>query len=75
MCGRDDDPSQHTIRIYVQSLIRDEGTIVVFGGYDVDTDLPVMFAADHRPAQDIIDAIQKGEGPIFVTIESWQVIG
>ena len=74
MCGRDDDPSQHAIRVYVQSVARDEGTIVIFSGFDVDTDLPVMFACDHRYAQDIANAIQKGEGPI-TTIEPWQVIG
>lgn len=32
------------------------------------------FAADHRPAQDIADALGAGE-PVTVDVEPWQLIG
>jgi len=57
----------------VEALDRDEGTIVVFRGRDQETGLPVMFAADHRYAQAIADALPVET--VVVEIEGWQVIG
>ena len=39
-------------------------TIIVFSGVDASTGERVTFAADHRPARLIMDAIEAGEVPI-----------
>jgi hypothetical protein len=60
--------------IEVESLDRDEGTIVIFRGRDQETGLPVMFGCDHRMAQPIADALSRGESPEAV-VEDWQIFG
>lgn len=57
----------------VTDVVRDEGSVVLFRGIDED-DRTVTFAADHRPAQAIADALAAGE-LVEVEIEAWQVVG
>ena len=59
--------------IIVTGLVADEGTVVVFEGDDQTSGVTVVFAVDHRPARDIVTALNSGEQPLAV-IESWQVI-
>ena len=63
------------MRICVTDIVRDEGSIVVLQGITTDgTDRVMNFACDHRPAQDIINAISQGED-VEVDVEAWQVLG
>lgn len=59
--------------VAVTRLVEDQGTIVVFEG-TTENGNTIWFGADHRPAQDIADALQRGEAP-EVEVEGWQVIG
>lgn len=67
--------------IEVDTVVRDEGTIVVLAGTDLDTGQRVEFAADHRPARAIIEALnealhdtdQNVEMPV-AEVEDWQVL-
>ena len=52
-----------SIMVAVGGLVSDEGTLVIFWGID-DNGNEVRFAADHRPAQDILDALAAGEDPL-----------
>lgn len=59
----------------VTRLVRDEGTVVVFEGSDNNADgRLICFAADHRPAQDIVWALEAGED-VQVVVEPWQLVG
>jgi len=46
---------------------------VVFQGVD-EGGATVTFAADHRPAQDIVAAIERGEDPVAV-VPDFAVLG
>lgn len=60
------------MEILVERVLQDEGSVVVFEGHDVnDVRTTVRFAADHRPAQSIIEDLDLG--PI-VDIELWQLV-
>jgi hypothetical protein len=68
--------------VEVAEFIRDEGTICVFAGNTEDGER-VTFAVDHRPAQQLVDAMfdpdtgnetaAYNEG-IMVDVEGWQVL-
>lgn len=70
--------------IEVDGVIRQEGSIVVFEGFEVDSpdgmaeyldpNTRVHIAVDHREAQALINEIDEDVSPIAV-IESWQLIG
>ena len=47
--------------IEVTELVGNEGTILVFAGADIDTGERVTFAADHRAARPLADAVIDGE--------------
>ncbi len=59
--------------VNVDTLIADQGTVVVFTGLDPEDGRRLVIAVDHRMAQDIVDAIDDGPVPTFV--ELWQVLG
>jgi hypothetical protein len=58
--------------IAVTQLLRDEGSIVLFQGIDSDGAI-VNFGVDHRPARDILDAIEAGEDPVAYVPE-WAIL-
>ena len=60
------------MKVEVLSLVRDEGTVVLFEGVDVEHETRVCFAADHRPARDIVAAREAHE-PVVVDVEPWQI--
>jgi hypothetical protein len=49
--------------IQVLSFVRFEGSVVLFEGLDPEG-YRVLFAADHRPAQAILEALESGEEPV-----------
>lgn len=57
--------------ITLHRLHADHGTIVQFEGTDEDGDT-VIVSCDHRPAQDILNALQDGE-EVVVDPEPWAV--
>ena len=61
------------IEIEVTGIDRDEGSVVVFIGTVTETGMPVLFAVDHRPAQDIAEALSWGERPLALVPE-WAVL-
>lgn len=62
------DPSDEAELVTVISIVRDEGTIVVFGCDDGRT-----IAVDHRVAQDLADRLYE-DGEVCVPVEDWQVL-
>jgi len=58
------------MQVNVTEVVKDEGTIVIFGGTEVKDGRYVRFACDHGPAQDLMDALME-ESPL-VEVESWQ---
>lgn len=61
------------MEVAIYAFIRDEGSVVVFAGTDVETGRDVYIGVDHRPAQAIVGALDF-EDPL-VEVEPWQVIG
>jgi len=60
--------------IEITGIDRDEGSVVVFIGTMIETGTPVLVAVDHRPAQDIAEALSWGDAPI-VLAPSWAILG
>jgi hypothetical protein len=60
--------------ITVTMVVRDEGSIVLMRGVEHETDRIVTFAVEHRPAQDIVDALGRGEDVEVYDVEDWQVM-
>lgn len=60
----------------LDALNRDEGTIVVFEGFDPANPEAnrYLVAVEHRAAQDLVDAIEAGETP-ECEVETWQILG
>lgn len=65
------------ITVQVNSVVRDEGTLVVFSGYELtesgEVRHEITFVADHRYAQDLVDAIEENEDAIC-GLEDWQIL-
>jgi len=61
------------VTIEVLALDRDAGSVVLFRGV-TETGRPVLFAAGHREAQQLVDALEAGE-LVRVDVEPWQVLG
>ena len=59
--------------IEVLALDRDAGSVVLFRGV-TEAGRPVLFAAGHREAQQLVDALEAGE-PVYAAVEPWQVLG
>lgn len=58
--------------VYADTIVADVGTIVIFEGVAA-TGERVRFAADHRPAGAIIEAIFAGELPVC-DVPEWAVL-
>lgn len=63
---------EHEQIISIIDVVRDEGSVVVFRGVD-DEGRTVTFAADHRPGQAIIEAMDDGE-TVQATVPDWAVL-
>jgi thioredoxin reductase len=70
-------------RYEITAVHRDEGSVVLFEG-QADPEVGetgsvqvgrVLIAVDHRPAQDLVSALENGDEPVFVTVEPWQIVG
>ena len=66
-------------QVLVRGLVRDEGSIVVLWGYELDeaddvTANVVHFAAEHRAAQVILEALEADEPDVTVWLEDWQIL-
>jgi hypothetical protein len=61
------------LELQVTGPVRDEGTVFLLKGVDAQGDSWV-FAADHRPAQAILEALEADE-VVEVSIEDWQILG
>lgn len=59
--------------IRLLSMYRNEGTVIVFEGEDVDTGEHVLVAGDHRPAMDIRRAMHEGR-EVLVDPEEWAIM-
>lgn len=68
-----DYPTKRETEIEVDKVIADEGTVIVLEGVDPNTGERWMFAADRRPALDIIAAMEADELPT-VYVEDWQLL-
>jgi hypothetical protein len=68
--------STNFVLVEVQSIVADEGTVVVFGGFLSESEdfVAVAVAVDHRMAQPIADALAEGLQPV-VEAEGWQILG
>ena len=62
------------MEVEVTQIVRDEGSVVVFMGTSLEDGRPVTFAADHRPARELINGLCNDEEVVAI-VESWQVIG
>ena len=62
--------------VELQSVVADEGTVVLFCGllYAPEGPVPVAVGVDHRMAQPIVDALSAGIAPV-VEAEGWQILG
>jgi hypothetical protein len=58
--------------VTVTDVRSDEGTMIVFDGL-VNGDVPVTFAADHRAAAAILEALRAGQQPV-ADVPSWAVV-
>jgi len=57
----------------ITALHDDHGSIIRFHGVDTETGNEVIIAAEHRPAQTIIDALHYDDEPVIVAAPSWAV--
>jgi hypothetical protein len=61
--------------VTVSHVVADQGTIVIFDGTD-EYGNDVRFAADHRQAQAIADALAyEDDDNILATVPRWAVLG
>lgn len=60
----------------LDAVNRDEGTVVVFEGFDPSNPAPnrYLVAVDHRMARDLAAAIDEGAAPVC-EVEPWQIVG
>ncbi|HET7110253.1 MAG TPA: hypothetical protein VFI41_05240 [Gemmatimonadales bacterium] len=61
------------MEIEVTELVADGGSVVVFAGLDSDG-ARVTFAVDHRPAQELVNAMLNDE-EVIAFVEPWQIMG
>lgn len=62
------------MKVYVDRIVRDEGSVVLFAG-DNDYGEMITFACDHRPAQDLATRILEGDEVVECEVEDWQITG
>lgn len=63
-----EDITEEAELVTVISLVRDDGSVVVFG-----TDDGRHVAVDHRAAQDLAERLME-EGEVSAQVEPWQVL-
>lgn len=62
------------MQVVVTDVVRDEGSIVLMQGLTTDgSDRVITFACDHRPAQEIVAALEQAEDALC-WVEDWQVV-
>lgn len=61
------------LTVTADAEVEDHGTVVLITGFN-DEGLHQRFGADHRIAQDVLDAAVV-EGEITVEVEDWQLWG
>jgi hypothetical protein len=71
MIERNDDEG---LTVEVVAVNHDAGSVVLFDGTAADG-RPCLFAADHRSAQALADALDAGDGPVWATVQTWQMLG
>lgn len=59
--------------ITVTGFVRDEGSLVLLAGLTEDN-REVVFACEHRYAQDILAAVERGEEPV-AEVPDYLVVG
>lgn len=59
--------------INVTGVLRDEGSVVVFEGFDHHSGEAVTFAVDHRPARGLASVVLNGEFTL-ARAEQWQIL-
>jgi hypothetical protein len=64
-----------TITVRVTARDRDAGSVVLFIGRLEDDGRECLFAAAKRMAQSLFDALEAGDGPVYASVESWQLLG
>ena len=67
------EPEPEDLVVRVWALDRDAGSVVLFRGCAPDG-RACLFAAGHRGAQTIVDALEAGE-PVYASVASWQLLG
>ncbi len=63
------------MQVLVDTVIRDEGTIVVLEGAGEGPHERVRFGADHRCAQTIVEVLFEEGAPVPCDVPDWAVIG
>ncbi len=64
------------MQVNVDRVVRDEGTIVVLEGIAIEGPHErVRFGADHRCAQEIVNALLDAGDPVLCEVPDWAVIG
>lgn len=61
------------MNVHFREAALDEGTIVLFKGTDTDAHNEVTVAIEHRPARDLVEALERGEH-VEAEVEGWQVL-
>lgn len=61
------------MEITVTEIVRDEGSVVLFRGL-TDDGTAVVFACDHRPAQELLNGLLNDE-EVVAFVEPWQIVG
>lgn len=59
--------------ITATGLASDQGSVVVFSGYDSETNRGHTFAVDHRMAQGLVDLLNE-EGEVDCDVPEWAVL-
>lgn len=62
------------MEIEVTQIVKDAGSVVIFQGTSLEDGSVVTFAADHRPAQELINGMLNDE-EVIALVEPWQVVG
>lgn len=62
------------MHLVVETILADEGSVVLFQGSNADSGKLVTFAVEHRYAEDLAEAVMLDEQP-EVDIELWQIVG
>lgn len=62
------------MEVVISDVVRDDGTVVLMRGWTCDgTDRVITFVCDHRPAQEIVAALEQGE-ECSAFLEDWQIV-